>query len=232
MTAKTLQQKLAAQADPDKAAFYPKFFRTGPGDYGEGDQFLGVTVPKIRQTIKAFRAIEFDEIQLLLDSPYHEVRMAGVLLMVDRYERENSSIKAKVFRFYLKNTSRINNWDLVDVSAHKIVGAHLAGKDLDQLYKLARSRNLWRRRIAMIATFWNIRQGDFEPTLAMAEELLGDSHDLIHKAVGWMLREMGKRQTKLLRNFLDTHASDMPRTMLRYAIEKLSPSVRAAYLKR
>ncbi len=223
-----IQSELQAAADPGKAEFLPRFFKTGPGEYGEGDRFLGVVVPKVRQIVKRHRQVSIPDVLELLGSPYHEVRLAALLTMVEQYPKA----KEEIFRLYLANTSRINNWDLVDLTAPPIVGAHLYGKDTSLLTKLARSKNLWERRISIMATHWFIRQGDGRETLRIAAILLRDSHDLIHKAVGWMLREVGKRcSLESECRFLDRHAAVMPRTMLRYAIERFPEPLRLRYLR-
>jgi 3-methyladenine DNA glycosylase AlkD len=220
-TAAAALKRLHALANPKDAKFLQGFFRTGPGDYGEGDRFLGIRVPATRRLASDFREMPLDQVERLLHSPWHEARLLALLLLNDAYERANLAGRADVFRRYLRNTARINNWDLVDLSAPNVVGAHLASRPRAKLDQLSRSRSLWERRIAIVATYQFIRNGEFEDTLRIARQLLGDTHDLIHKATGWMLREVGKRDRGRLEGFLDEHAHEMPRTMLRYAIERL-----------
>jgi 3-methyladenine DNA glycosylase AlkD len=226
-------------ADPDKAAILQRFFKTGPGQYGEGDIFIGVMVPQSRQVAKKFSQLPLEEIRMLLYSRIHEERLVALLILVWRYgSSSNTSSSAKkekeeIVKFYLDNIKQVNNWDLVDVSAPNILGAYLVdSRDRRRLlYKLARSENVWERRIAIVATHHFIRKGDFSDTLKIAEMLLQDRHDLIHKAVGWMLREVGKRDAAAEEAFLDKRCSVMPRTMLRYAIERLPESKRRRYRK-
>lgn len=230
-----VKQALHASADPEKAAFFPKFFKTGPGQYGEGDIFIGVTVPKQRSIVKkVYRAISLQETIKLLRSPEHECRLTALFILVLKFQKF-PGLRAEIFDLYIANSKYVNNWDLVDSSAEQIVGAWLNDNEyrLNILKKLARSKLLWERRISMIATYHYIRQGRAEEAVVIAEILLNDSHDLIQKAVGWMLREVGKRvDRQLLTEFLNIHASTMPRTTLRYAIEHLSPSDRQHYLSR
>ncbi len=226
-----IRAELRAAADPEKAAFLPRFFKTGPGEYGQGDRFLGVVVPKIRKIVKRHRQTSIDNLLELLASPYHEERLTSLLIMVEQYTKGERSRKEEIFRLYLSNTFRINNWDLVDLTAPAIVGAHLFGKNTSLLTKLARSKDLWERRIAILATHWFIRRGESGVTFRIAALLLRDPHDLIHKAVGWMLREAGKRcSLESECAFLDRHAAAMPRTMLRYAVERFPESLRQHYM--
>lgn len=218
-------------ADPVKAAFFPSFFKTGPGQYGEGDQFIGVTVPKQRLVARQFRQLPLAEVKQLLASKIHEERLTALLVMVYQYENGTPAIRREIYEFYLRHTQFVNNWDLVDSSAEYIVGPWLEDKDRTVLERLARSKSLWERRIAIIATLHYIRAGQFDDTVKIAQMLLHDRHDLIHKAVGWMLREVGKRDEATLKKFLAEHYHDMPRTMLRYAIERFDPEVRRRYLK-
>jgi 3-methyladenine DNA glycosylase AlkD len=217
-------------ADPGQALILQRFFKTGPGEYGEGDLFLGIKVPVIRALVKKYqRDIDLEHIQTLLCSPYHEKRLFALLLMVAKFQTEDN--RQEIFDLYLVNTRHINNWDLVDASAPHIVGAFLQGKNRRPLYRLARSRDLWERRIAMIAAFHYIRQGEASPALEIAAILLHDEHDLIRKAVGWMLREIGKHcGLETEEAFLRLHCTSMPRTMLRYAIERFPEARRRAYL--
>ena len=206
------------------------FFKTGPGDYAEHDQFLGVPTPRLREIAKRYRELSLEKISELLQSPINEIRLLALMMLVLRYQKGNASIQEAVFNVYVSQMNYINNWNLVDASAHYIVGAYLHGQDKKLLEELASSNVLWERRIAMVATWDFIRKNEFEWTIKIAKTLLNDQHDLIHKAVGWMLREMGKRDEGILIHFLDQHASLMPRTMLRYAIEKFSSDKRTAYL--
>ncbi|MBU0760694.1 MAG: DNA alkylation repair protein [Nanoarchaeota archaeon] len=222
-----LKSDLNNLANPDQAKILQGFFKTGKGQYGEGDIFLGVKVPQTRQIAKKYSDLPLNEISQLLNSKLHEERLAALLILVNNFQKNPSK---ELFDFYLANTKNINNWDLVDLTAHKIVGAYLEDKPREILYKLARSSSLWERRIAIISTFHFIRDNDFKDSLALAEILLNDSHDLMHKAVGWMLREIGKRDQSLLENFLKKHYKKMPRTMLRYAIERFEEGKRKNYL--
>lgn len=225
-----LKADLKALADPEKAAFYPTFFKAGKGQYAEGDQFLGITVPNQRKVAKKYKAIGLSDLEKLLNSKFHEHRLTALYILVLQYEKRSEEEKEAIYEFYLEQKKQINNWDLVDTSAPKIVGVHLLNRDRSVLYKLVKSKSLWDRRIAMLATFTFIRESDFEDALKIADMLVGDSHDLIHKAVGWMLREIGKRDLKVEEQFLDRHYKTMPRTMLRYAIEKFSPAKKKHYM--
>jgi 3-methyladenine DNA glycosylase AlkD len=236
MKAADVRKELKSMADPDKAAILQRFFKTGPGHYGEGDIFLGVMVPKSRQVAKKFSQLPLEEVRRLLYSRIHEERLVALLILARRYSCASSSREEKeeIVKFYLDNIKQVNNWDLVDLSAPNILGAHLADRDDRRrlLYRLAGSENVWERRIAILATHHFIRNGDFSDTLKIAEMLLQDRHDLIHKAAGWMLREVGKRDAAVEEEFLEKHYSVMPRTMLRYAIEKLPESNRRRYRKK
>ena len=226
--AEIIRSELHSLSDPAKARVLARFFKTGPGDYGEGDRFHGVVVPKIRSVVKAHRKAPGREIRKLLRSRFHEERLTALLILVDQYQRGDDFQKRDIYDLYLASTPYINNWDLVDLTAQHIVGAYLEGKETSVLMRLALSKSLWERRIAMLATFHFIRLGDSREALRIAELLLQDPHDLIHKAVGWMLREVGKRcSLKSECEFLDAHAAAMPRTMLRYAIERLPAKVAA-----
>jgi 3-methyladenine DNA glycosylase AlkD len=224
-----LRRRLRALANPERAAHSLRFFKTGPGQYGHGDRFLGLTVPDMRRLIRDFRDLPLDDADALLASPWHEERLVALMILVEQCRRDPAA-GAAIYRLCLARTDRINNWDLVDVSAPQIVGAYLETRSRKPLYRLARSKSLWERRIAIVATQHFIRRGDVGDTLAIARLLLGDEHDLIHKACGWMLREVGKRDERGLRAFLDEHGAVMPRTMLRYAIERFAPAVRRRYL--
>ena len=230
MTTQEIIKELRKLADPERAAHSARFFKTGSGDYGEGDHFLGIRVPEIRAQVKKYVAISLAEIQALLMSEFHEVRLFALLLLVRKFARGDVQDKASIYDLYLNNTYRINNWDLVDSSASQIVGSYLANKDKQVLYKLGNSTSLWERRIAIIATFQFIRDHHFDDSLKLAKLLLEDKEDLIHKAVGWMLREIGKRDEDVEIDFLQLHYKTMPRTMLRYAIEKFPEQVRRKYL--
>lgn len=219
-------QSFAIPVEKRKAVF----FKTGPGDYAEHDQFLGIPTPKLREIAKRYRGISLDVIAELLKSPINEVRLLALMILVERYQKSNRSIQTEIFQLYLSHISHINNWNLVDASAHNIVGAHLYRQDKNLLIKLASSNILWERRIAIVSTWYFIRKNEFEWTIKIAETLLSDKHDLIHKAVGWMLREMGKRDETHLILFLNQHVSQMPRTMLRYAIEKLGNEHKRMYM--
>jgi 3-methyladenine DNA glycosylase AlkD len=207
-----------------------RFFRTAPGEYGAGDRFLGLTVPQVRELCRQHAELPLPRVRDLLRSRWHEARLLA-LLLVHSFERGDATQRARIARLYLANLAWVNNWDLVDSSAHLILGPHLARGERGLLDTLARSKDLWRRRIAMIATFHYIRRDEFRDALRIARALLRDEHDLIHKAAGWMLREIGKRDEATLRTFLDRHAARMPRTMLRYAIERLPQGSRSRYLK-
>lgn len=229
-TLAALRAELHALGDPVRATHSLRFFKTGPGQYGEGDKFLGLTVPEMRRIARKYRDLDDADALRLLKSKWHEDRLVALMLLVDGYERDEADRRNRIHRAYLANARYINNWDLVDSSAGYIVGQHLHAGDIALLERLAKSKNLWERRIAMIATFPFIRQDEFRPTLQIAELLLGDSHDLIHKAAGWMLREVGRRDRKVLDRFLKKHYRIMPRTMLRYAIEKHPEPIRKKYL--
>ena len=217
-------------ANHQQARILQRFFKTGPGEYGEGDVFLGIKVPVQRSVAKKYPDLPFSEIQQLLRSKIHEHRMVALFVLVKQYENGDKLARKNIFDLYLKNTKNINNWDLVDLSAPNIVGNYLLDKPRQVLYKLAKSKLLWDRRISILATLAFIRNNEFSDTYKLAEILLNDKHDLMHKAVGWMLREAGKRDQNLEVKFLDRHARKMPRTMLRYAIEKFGPARRSHYL--
>jgi 3-methyladenine DNA glycosylase AlkD len=225
----TIRKRMRDLADPERARLLQKFFKTGPGEYGEGDLFLGLRVPQVRSMVKEHRSLDLGSVERLLHSWIHEERLFALLVMVTRYRREEP-LRGKIYRLYLDNTRWINNWDLVDVTAGHIVGAHLRDRDRSILRRLCRSESLWERRIAVMSTFHFVRRGDFEETLGLVESLLGDGEDLIHKAAGWMLREVGKRDRRVEERFLRTHCRVMPRTMLRYAIEKFPEPLRKRYL--
>lgn len=225
-----VKKLLRTYASPEKAKHSQRFFKTGKGEYGEGDRFLGITVPQVRSVVKASKGLDLKSTIKLLHSPFHEDRLCALLLMVDQYQRGDQIARKSIYRQYLEQTAFINNWDLVDSSAHKIVGPYLEEKSRKPLYQLARSNSLWERRIAMMATYHFIRQEDYSDTLKIAKILLTDKEDLIHKVVGWMLREIGKKDLPTEESFLKLHYQKMPRTMLRYAIEKFSETKRKKYL--
>jgi 3-methyladenine DNA glycosylase AlkD len=232
MKAADVRKELQSMADPDKAAILQRFFKTGPGQYGEGDIFIGVMVPQSRQVAKKFSQLPLGEVRRLLYSRIHEERLVALLILARRYSSASSGEKEKIVEFYLDNIKQVNNWDLVDLSAPNILGAHLVdNRDRGLLYRLAGSENMWERRIAILATHHFIRKGDFSDTLKIAGMLLQDRHNLIHKAAGWMLREVGKRDAAAEEEFLEKHCSVMPRTMLRYAIERLPENKRLRYEK-
>ncbi len=230
VTAGQMLRSLRAEADPSRVAVLQRFFRTQPGDYAEGDRFIGVTVPSVRRLARMFRDAQLGEVDALLHSPVHEARLLALFLMVQAFRTGDQRRQREIYTLYLSRTEFINNWDLVDSSAPQIVGAWLVDRDRAPLRRLARSQSLWERRIAMVATHYFIRQGDLESTFAVADMLLEDTHDLIHKAVGWMLREAGKRDGQAERRFLAPRHVRMPRTMLRYAIEKFPERERRTYL--
>lgn len=228
-----IKSDLAGYVDSEKAEFLPRFFKTGPGEYGEGDRFIGVTVPQQRKVAKAyFKDIGLADIEELLLDEVHEYRLTALFMLVYKYQRAMTEREKKeIVDFYLRNTHRVNNWDLVDSSADKILGEYLFDKEKEILYTLAVSDNLWEQRISVIATYYFIKQSEFQDTLRIAEHLFDHPHDLIHKAVGWMLREVGKRDLETELAFLKKHYEEMPRTMLRYAIEKFEPGLRLKFLK-
>lgn len=232
-SAKEIKKVLNSCADSKKAEFLPQFFQAYPGGYGEGDRFLGVTVPDQRRIAHHYyRTISLKELQILIEDPFHECRLTALFMLILKYEKTKSEAeKISLVDFYLANLNHVNNWDLVDSSAYKILGPHLADKNKDLLFHLATSGQLWEQRVAIITTLYFIRNGDYNTTLELAELLLRHEHDLIHKAVGWMLREVGNRDFDREYNFLLLHYRVMPRVMLRYAIEKFEPSLRKKILK-
>lgn len=232
VTAEDLEAILLAAGNPEKAIIGQRFFKTGPGQYGEGDIFIGLTNPIVRGFVKIYRHISLNAVEKLLQSPYHEVRNCGLLILVDQYERGDVEIRCKIYNLYLSHTLRINNWDLVDLSAPGIVGKHILKNDRTILYKLIKSDLLWDQRIAMVSTLTLIRNHEFSDTLCLAEMLMDHKHDLMHKATGWMLREIGKRDRSVLTAFLQKYKSVMPRTALRYAIEHYPDSERKDFLKK
>lgn len=230
MTAKQIHIALARLGDPDIAAHSKRFFKSGKGEYGEGDRFLGIRVPVLRRTAKEFKNSPLPEILRVLTSTFHEERLLALFILANKFSKGLPHERKEIYELYLKNTKYINNWDLVDSSAGYIVGAYLADKDKQPIYRMAGSISLWERRIAIMSTFPMIRANDFTATLAISRLLLKDEEDLIHKAVGWMLREIGKRDLSVEEAFLKKHYEGMPRTMLRYAIEKFPNKDRKRYL--
>lgn len=231
MTLDDVRARLREHADPEDAHGLQRFFKTGPGEYGEGDVFIGVRVPALRRLAKELRALPVEDAVELLRSPVHEERLLALLILAGAYAKGDDALRGHVFDLYLAHTRLVDSWDLVDSSAADIVGAHLHGGDRSLLDRLARSALLWERRIAIIATFHFIRRGELADTLRVAALLLHDPHDLIHKAVGWMLREVGKRDRDAEETFLREHCRAMPRTMLRYATERFPEPLRQAYLR-
>ena len=229
---KNIREEFKKLSNQEHAARLQKYFKTGKGEYGEGDKFLGLRVPVIRKIAKKYSAISLSEASEFLKSPFHEERLFALFILIDLFRRADEEDKKKIYDLYLKNTNYINSWDLVDASAVRIVGAYLFTHDKKPIYDLAKSKNLWERRIAMMATSYFIGHNEFADTLKIAEILLNDKEDLIHKAVGWMLREIGKRDFELEENFLRKHYEEMPRIMLRYAIEKFPEEKRKSYLKK
>lgn len=230
MTIPAIQSALKKTASKKDAVFLQGYFKTGPGEYGEGDKFIGVRVPVLRQLSRQYRDLPLPECKHLLQSSFHEERLLALLILVLRFQKADEIEKNNIYKLYINNLRFINNWDLVDSSAPKIVGAWLWDKDRTPLYKLARSTKLWRRRVAIMSTLYFIGQDEFKDTLKISEFLLDDKQDLIHKAVGWMLREVGNRDRATEELFLKRYYNDMPRTMLRYAIEKFPMQKRKSYL--
>jgi len=225
-----IETDLQNLADQETAKHSQHFFKTGKGEYGEGDQFLGICVPVIRKLAKKFSHLSLSDIQALLKSKFHEQRLLAIIMLINRFKKADAKDQKDIFLLYIKNIKYINNWDLVDVSAPQIVGAYLSDKNKSLLYDLVVSDSLWERRIAIISTFYFIRNNDFTDSLKLSENLLNDTHDLIHKAVGWMLREIGKKDRLAEEAFLDQFATIMPRTMLRYALEKFPDEIRKSYM--
>ena len=230
MTAKHLRKTLRELANSTIAAHSQRFFKTGKGEYGEGDTFLGIRVPILREQAKQYSAMALKEVRSLLTSAFHEERLCALLILVQKFAKGDAKEKAAIYRLYVNNTKYINNWDLVDSSAHHIVGAYLVDKDKQPLHTFAQSESLWERRIAIIATFHFIKKNQFKVALGLSKRLLNDKEDLIQKAVGWMLREIGKRDLATEKTFLQAHYKRMPRTMLRYAIERFPERERKKYL--
>ena len=231
LKAQEVQKRLQKLANAEHAAVSQRFFKTGPGEYGEGDIFIGVRVPVLRKLAGECQNLPVSQCKILLRSPIHEERLLAILILIRIFQKGRDEVKKSIYELYLKSTEFINNWDLVDTSAEHIVGAYLTDRSKRPLYRLARSNNLWQRRIAIMATFRFIKGHEFSETLRISEMLIEDRHDLIHKAIGWMLREIGKRDLKTEETFLKAHYKKMPRTMLRYAIEKFPENKRQRYLK-
>ena len=226
-----IQNRLKKIGNDEKAKVLQRFFKTGPGEYGEGDIFIGVKVPELRKLAREYQSITEQDVEQLLQSLIHEERLLALLILVRQYAQGDEASKRRIYELYLNNIQYVNNWDLVDASAEHIVGAFLMDKDKEPLYRLAKSENLWERRISVMATFHFIKQGHFSVTLDLVERLLSDKEDLIHKATGWMLREIGKRAMSVEEDFLGAHYQKMPRTMLRYAIERFPECRRQKYLR-
>lgn len=233
MKASDVKNALQSIANPEKALLLQGFFKTDEGQYGEGDLFLGITVPQQRSIAKSFKELPLTEIETLLHEPFHECRLTALIILVNRFKKTKTDADRKlIVDLYLRNTAYINNWDLVDLSACYILGEYLLDKDRSLIYRLAESDSLWEQRIAVLTTFTFIRNEDFADNLLIAEMLLNHKHDLMHKAIGWMLREIGKRNKSVLVDFLMQYSMQMPRTMLRYAIEKFPEEERQYFLKR
>ncbi len=231
MSASLARKHLHACASTEKARILSSFFKTGPGEYGEGDVFIGVKVPEIRSIAHTFHTLDKKEVTSLLTSPIHEERLLALFILIEQYTCGTTTEKEKIIALYLKHTGSINNWDLVDLSAHKLLGDHLKDKPRTLLDQLARSTNMWERRIAIVSTFAFIRTGDIHDTFRIADMLLSDDEDLIHKAVGWMLREAGKKDLRALKDYLTPRYQQMPRTLLRYAIERFPRPLYKKYLE-
>jgi len=232
MSISKIRRELKGLSNPEKKKVMQRFFKTGKGEYGEGDVFLGLTVPEQRKVAKKYVDISIDDVQKLLNSKIHEHRQVALIILIEKFKKSDDKERKKIFEFYLKNTDRVNNWDLVDISAPKIVGGYLLNNDRKVLYSLAESEILWERRISIVSTYAFIKNSDFGDTLDIAEILLDDKHDLIHKAVGWMLREVGKKNQSVLESFLKKYHKVMPRTMLRYSIERFDKKKREFYMKK
>ena len=232
MSLKQTQKDLKKLANPEKAKIMQRFFKTGKGQYGEGDIFIGPTVPEQRAIAKKYINLGFNDIEQLLVSKIHEYRLTGFFILVYQFEKADEKQRKEIVNFYLKNIKAANNWDLIDCVADKILGVYLLDKDKKLLYDFAKSNDLWEKRISIISTFTFIKNNQYKDTLKLAKILLNDSHDLIHKAVGWMLREVGKKDQKTEETFLKKHYKKMPRTMLRYAIERFEENKRQSYLKK
>ncbi|MDR2041072.1 MAG: DNA alkylation repair protein [Tannerella sp.] len=232
MTAEAILKEMQAVANPEKALFLHRFFKTGPGQYGEGDRFLGIVVPVTRRIAGAHRQTPLEEIEILLQNQYHEIRLCALLILTERCKKATEEERGAIYHFYLQHTDRINNWDLVDLTCPEIVGKYLLDKDRQMLYDLAGRPHLWEQRIAVVSTLAFIRQGELADTFALTEQLMNHRQDLIHKACGWMLREAGKRDRDALTRFLENFAHLLPRTALRYAIEHYPPEQRRYFMQK
>jgi len=226
-----LKKELKQIANPAKAKHESRYFKTGKGEYGEGDIFLGINTADKRKLARKYSELSLKNTKYLITSKFHDYRFIALIILINKYQKADEQLKEKIFNFYLKNTKYINNWDLVDISAPNIIGDYLLDKNRKILYKLAKSKSLWERRISIIATYKFIKENQFNDTLKISEILLNDEHDLIHKAVGWMLREVGKRDQRIEEKFLKKYYKIMPRTMLRYSIERFNKNKRKFYLK-
>jgi len=231
LNAESIVSHLKSLADPVRAAGASRFFKSGEGEYGEGVLFIGLSNPVVREEVKRFNPLSLGTCESLLHNEIHEIRFFALSMLVELFKPKRSELKEAVVSLYLKNTRHINNWDLVDCSAYKILGEYLLDKDRDILFKLAKSDCLWERRISIVSNYAFIKRGDFQTTLDLAEILKNDKEDLMHKALGWMLKEVGKRNQKLLVAFVEENASELPRTLLRTAIEKLPQSMRKSFLR-
>jgi len=231
MNVRTIKSKLREFANKKNAEVAQRFFKTGPGEYGEGDKFLGIRVPVLRKLAKEYQTITVEEAGRLLKSPIHEERLLSLFILIHIYSKGEEAVKKGIYKLYLNNTKFVNNWDLVDASAEHIVGNFLLNKGKNPIYRLAKSEDLWERRISIMSTFYFIKHGQYSETMKISKVLLHDNEDLIHKAVGWMLREVGKRNLPLEEEFLKKYYKEMPRTMLRYAIERFPEPKRLRYLK-
>jgi len=227
----SLEQELLSQKDEEKAKIYARFFKTGKGQYGEGDIFIGITVPQQRAIAKKYKKLSLKELEYFLKNPIHEFRFTSLVILTEKCTKATEKEKKEIFDFYIKQRKYINNWDLIDCTTPNIIGAYLFDKDKSLLYQLAQSSSLWDRRMAILATFYFLKKEHYKETLEIAELLLKDKQDLIHKATGWMLRELGKKNQRVEEIFLKKHAKVMPRTMLRYAIERFPKEKRTFYLK-
>lgn len=232
MNLENIKKEIKNSANSKQAEILQRFFKTGKGEYGEGDIFLGIKVPEQRRISKKYQTMPLKYIQSLLISSIHEHRLISLFILIYQYKKADEKTKKKIFDFYLKNTNNVNSWDLVDLSAPNIVGNYLLDKPRGEVYRLAKSKILWERRIAILATFEFIKNNEYRDTLKISEILLKDNHDLIHKAVGWMLREVGKRNQAVEEKFLKKYYKNMPRTMLRYAIERFDEKKRKFYMKK
>ncbi|UOQ55224.1 DNA alkylation repair protein [Hymenobacter cellulosivorans] len=231
MTAVRLETALTQLANPERAVLLRRFFKTGPGEYGEGDQFLGLTLPQQRAVAREFRQLPMAEVEMLLASPWHELRQTALIIWTLQFQKAGPSGRTAIHEAYLRNRRRVNNWNLVDITCPLLIGTYLLDKDRTLLYALAAEEHLWSQRMSIVSTLALIRQNQFADTFGVAEQLLSHPHDLIHKATGWMLREVGKRNEDALEEFLADHTRQMPRTMLRYALEKLPPNRRQHYMQ-